>query len=190
MATEESSAAANVETRRTQPLGALIAELERQGLLRFVLAAAAPTASVAISGLTLDSRRVEKGTLFAALSGQHVDGMEFVEDAVTRGAAAVLAERASPNIGVPQLLVPAGRPALALAAAWFNGYPSESLGIVGITGTDGKTTTSYLVRSILGTAGHPTGLIGTIDVVAGGESLGNAARATSPESPELQSYLA
>lgn len=190
MATEESPAAPKVDERRTQPLGGLIAELERQGLLRSVLAGAAQTASVPISGVTLDSRRVESGTLFAALSGQHVDGIEFVGDAVARGAAAILAERASPHLAVPQLLVHAGRPALALAAAWFNGYPSESLGIVGITGTDGKTTTSYLVRSMLQAAGFSTGLVGTIDVVAGGASLGNAARATSPEAPELQGYLA
>jgi UDP-N-acetylmuramoyl-L-alanyl-D-glutamate--2,6-diaminopimelate ligase len=190
MATEEPAAPANDERSRAKPLGALIAELEQDGLLRSVLAGAAPTASVDVRGVTLDSRRVEPGTLFAALPGQHHDGIEFVADAVTRRAAAVLAERASPAIGIPQLLVHSGRPALALAAAWVNGYPSASLGVVGITGTDGKTTTSYLVRSILEAAGHPSGLVGTIDVVAGGASLGNAARATSPESPDLQSYLA
>ncbi len=190
MATEESTAAEHVDQPRTRPLGALIGELEREGLLRSVLAGVAPTASVAIGGMTLDSRRVEAGTLFAALPGQHADGVEFVGDAVARGAAAVLAERASPTIGIPQLLVHGGRPALALAAAWFNDYPSESLGVVGITGTDGKTTTSYLIRSILQVAGYPTGLVGTIDVIAGGASLGNAARATSPEAPDLQAYMA
>jgi UDP-N-acetylmuramoyl-L-alanyl-D-glutamate--2,6-diaminopimelate ligase len=190
MATESSSAAGDVEEDRTRPLGRLIAELEREGLLRSVLSGDAPTASVAVGAITLDSRRVAPGTLFAALPGQHVDGIEFVGDAVSRGAAAILAERASPAIGIPQLLVRSGRPGLALAAAWFNSYPSESLGIVGITGTDGKTTTSYLVRSMLEAAGMPTGLIGTIDVVAGGASLGNAARATSPEAPDLQGYLA
>jgi UDP-N-acetylmuramoyl-L-alanyl-D-glutamate--2,6-diaminopimelate ligase len=190
MATEKSPQAASVNEPRTHPLGTLIAELEGAGLLRSVLAGAAPTATVAIDGITLDSRRVERGTLFAALPGQHADGVEFVGDAVARGAAAVLAERASPAIGIPQLLVHAGRPALALSAAWFNGFPSESLGIVGITGTDGKTTTSYLIRSMLQAAGLPTGLIGTIDVVAAGTSLGNAARATSPEAPDLQGYLA
>src|SRR3954470_6366299 len=190
MATEEPAAPTNVDGPRTQPLGSLVAELEREGLLRSVLAGPSPTASVAITGVTLDSRRVERGTLFAALPGQHVDGIEFVPEAVSRGAAAVLAERASPHIGIPQLLVHRGRPALALAAAWLNGYPSESLGVVGITGTDGKTTTSYLVRSILEAAGMPTGLIGRIEVVAGGASLGNAARATSPEAPDLQGYLA
>src|SRR5262245_37282971 len=108
MATEESPAA-KVEARAARPLGALIAELERQGLLRSVLGGASPTASVAVSGVALDSRRVAPGTLFAALTGQHVDGLEFVSDAVTRGAAAILAERASPYIGIPQLLVHSGR---------------------------------------------------------------------------------
>src|SRR3954469_23333884 len=130
MATEGSSPSANVEQHRTQPLGALIAELEREGLLRSVLTGTAPTASVAIKSVTLDSRRVESGTLFAALPGQHVDGIEYVGEAVSRGAAGVLAERASPAIGIPQLLVRSGRPALALAAAWYNGYPSETLGVV------------------------------------------------------------
>src|SRR5262249_50541192 len=127
MAAEEPAAGSTVHAFRTQPLGALIAELERQGRVRSVLGGASPTGSVAVGGVTLDSRRVEPGTLFAALSGQHLDGLEFVGDAVTRGAAAVLAERASPHLGVPQLLVHSGRPALALAAAWFYGYPSESL---------------------------------------------------------------
>jgi UDP-N-acetylmuramoyl-L-alanyl-D-glutamate--2,6-diaminopimelate ligase len=177
--------------RTGQSLGGLIAELEREGLLRSVLSGGTTApATVPVSGVTLDSRRVQPGWLFAALPGQRSDGLAYVPDALGRGAGAILAERASAGIGVPQVLVRSGRPALALTAAWLNGFPSEKLGIVGITGTDGKTTTSYLVRSVLETAGLASGMVGTIDVVAGGESLGNAARATSPEAPDLQAYLA
>ncbi|MFN8520913.1 MAG: Mur ligase family protein [Chloroflexota bacterium] len=90
---------------------------------------------------------------------------------------------------MPQLLVRAARPALAAAAGWFEGDPSHALGVVGITGTDGKTTTAYLVRSMLEACGLPTGMLGTIDVVAGGRSLGQPGRATTPETPELQAHL-
>ena len=91
---------------------------------------------------------------------------------------------------VPQLVVPATRPAAAIAAAWIRGFPSRHLGVVGVTGTDGKTTTCYLIRAILEAADRPTGLAGTIDVIVGGESLGNTARTTTPEAPWLQAILA
>lgn len=175
----------------TRPLGGLIAQLDGQGMLRSVLSPASGSpAATPISSVVLDSRAVQPGSLFAALPGQHVDGLTFAPQAVASGAVAILAERAAPGLSVPQVLVNAARPSLALAAAWLYDYPSTKLGIVGITGTDGKTTTAYLVRSMLEAAGFPTGMIGTIDVVVAAESLGNASRATSPEAPELQAYLA
>jgi UDP-N-acetylmuramoyl-L-alanyl-D-glutamate--2,6-diaminopimelate ligase len=109
---------------------------------------------------------------------------------VELGAAAVVAEHAIPGVAVPQVLVPVARPALALAAAWLHEYPSRRLGVVGITGTDGKTTTSFMVRAILAAAGEPAGLVGTVDVIVGGQALGNVSRATTPEAPQLQAYLA
>jgi UDP-N-acetylmuramoyl-L-alanyl-D-glutamate--2,6-diaminopimelate ligase len=143
-----------------------------------------------VVGISLDSRRVTPGVLFAATQGQRADGHAFLDEAVVRGAAAVLVE--APVAGLPaiQLVVHATRPAAALVAAWSAGYPSRRMGVVGITGTDGKTTTSYLVRAILEASGRPTGLLGTVDVIVGGVSLGNKARTTTPEAPELQGSLA
>ena len=172
-------------------LGGLIGVLESRGALRSVLAAGAISpATIRITDVTLDSRSVTPGALFVALRGQHADGHDFAGAAVAAGAVAVLAERAVPGVAVPQLLVPAGRPALALAAAWLHDFPSATLGIVGITGTDGKTTTAYLVRAMLGACGIPAGLVSTIDVVVGGRSRGHPGRATTPEAPELQAHLA
>ncbi len=179
-------------TRPTpHPLGALIGLLEARGRLRSVLSAgAASPADMSVRGVTMDSRSVAPGSLFVAVPGRHVDGHEFAPAAVAAGAVALVGERAVAGVAVPQLLVRGVRPALALAAAWVHDFPSTNLGVVGVTGTDGKTTTSYLVRGMLEACGYPTGMIGTIDVVAGGQSLGNAARTTTPESPELQAHLA
>jgi UDP-N-acetylmuramoyl-L-alanyl-D-glutamate--2,6-diaminopimelate ligase len=155
-------------------------------------AADAPNASVdpLIEQVVLDSRRATPGTLFAALPGLRADGRAFATDAVARGTVAILAERPVPLLAVPQLVVSDAREAVALAAAWHAGYPSRRLGVVGITGTDGKTTTAYLVGAALESAGHRAGLIGTTDVIVGGRGLGNPARTTTPEAPELQSHLA
>jgi UDP-N-acetylmuramoyl-L-alanyl-D-glutamate--2,6-diaminopimelate ligase len=174
-----------------RPLGGLIGLLEGEGMLRNVLpgGATAPGA-VQVSSVVLDSRAAGPGSLFAAVSGPRSDGADFVADAVARGAVAVISERAMARLPVPQLLVHAVRPALSLAAAWFHDFPSAQLGVVGVTGTDGKTTTSYLVRAMLEASGRPTGLVGTIDVIVGGRSFGNPSRVTTPEAPELHGWLA
>ena len=124
-----------------------------------------------------------------AISGARQDGHDFIPQAVANGAVAVIGERAVARAGVPQLLVARIRPSMALAAAWYFDFPSHHLGVVGITGTDGKTTTSYLVRSMLEASGRATGLIGTIESIAGGKVIGTG-RQTTPESPELQADLA
>lgn len=173
------------------PLGELVATLEARGLLRSVLSGGSePPSSVVITHVSQDSRRAGPGVLFVAVPGQHADGHDFAAAAVAAGSPAIVAERAVPGVSVPQLLVPAARPALALSAAWAAGHPSQRLGVVGITGTDGKTTTAHLLRQVLGACGRPTGLVGTIDVVVGGRSLGNPGRSTTPEAPELQDHLA
>jgi UDP-N-acetylmuramoyl-L-alanyl-D-glutamate--2,6-diaminopimelate ligase len=171
-----------------RPLGELIRLLEARGQLRTLLAGSAPTAEAHVRGVTHDSRLVQPGYLFVAISGARQDGHEFAPQAVANGAVAIIGERAV-RAGVPQLLVSQIRPALALAAAWFFDFPSRRLGVVGITGTDGKTTTSYLVRAVLEASGRPTGLIGTIESVAGGKVIGGG-RQTTPEAPELQAELA
>jgi len=171
----------------SRPLAELIARLDALGLL-----AARPElqGTLPIGRVVMDSRRVEPGVLFAAVPGQHADGHDHAAEAAAHGAVALLVERPLPAIALPQVVVTAARPALAVAAAWAAGDPATQLGVVGITGTDGKTTTAWLTRSVLEAAGEPTGLIGTIDVIAGGRSAGNAARTTTPEAPELQEHLA
>jgi UDP-N-acetylmuramyl-tripeptide synthetase len=178
-------------------LGALIGLLEARGLWRgLVPGGGAAPAAVEIRAIAYDSRRVRPGDLFVALPGTaaeghpFVDGHDFLADAIARGAVALVVERPEPGLHVPQVIVSAGRPALAVAAAWHAGFPSQRLGIVGVTGTDGKTTTCHLVRAILEASDRPTGLLGTVDVVVGGRARGNPERTTTPEAPELQGLLA
>ncbi len=176
---------------RSRMLGRLVGLLAARGLLRAILAVnAEPAAHLLVRAVAMDSRRVAPGDLFVAIGGRHADGHDHVPAAVASGAVAVVAERATPGLPVPQLLVTQGRRALALAAAWIHDQPSRDLGVVGITGTDGKTTTAWLVRAMLEACGLQTGLTGTIDVIVGGRSRGNPARATTPEAPELQAQLA
>ena len=172
-------------------LSALSALLQRRGLLANEgIPAHGGAPDPAIGAVRYDSRLIEPGDVFVARRGQHADGHDHVAAAVAAGAVAVIVERPVPGLQVPELLVRDAKYALALAASWRVGDPSQRLGIVGITGTDGKTTTAYLVRAILEAAGCRTGFVGTTDVIIGGQSLGNAARASTPEAPELQAYLA
>ncbi len=143
-----------------------------------------------ISALAYDSRAVEPGTLFFAVPGVHVDGHEFVPQAVDRGATAVVVERELDGVAVPQLVVERTRNALAdAAAAWF-GQPSRRLHVVGVTGTDGKTTTCFLAAAVLRAAGMRPGLVGTVELGVGDERLPNENRNTTPEALELQALLA
>ena len=176
-----------MSTAELRQLGELVRELEGRGMLRTVMAAEG-SAQVPVLNVAFDSREVEPGSVFVAVPGLEIDGHDYAEAAVGRGAVAVIAERALPRLGVPQLLVSSSRSGLALAAAWLNRFPSYDLGVVGITGTDGKTTTSYLVRSMLAAAGIPTGMITTTDVFVGGKSYGETGH-TTPESPEIQHDL-
>lgn len=171
----------------TRPLRELAERLHGLGLLA---GSEGGVGAVSVGRVVMDSRHVEAGVLFAAIPGRHADGHDHAAEAAARGAVALLVERPLPAVALPQLIVTSARPALAVAAAWAAGDPATRLGVVGITGTDGKTTTAWLTRSVLEAAGEPTGLIGTIDVIAGGRSAGNAARTTTPEAPELQEHLA
>lgn len=141
-------------------------------------------AGVEISGLEFDSRRVDKGYLFFAFPGSRTDGRRFAEDARARGAAAIASESERPaDYDGIWIQVEHGRRALALAGRNFYGKPDERLGLTGITGTNGKTTTSYLVDSVLRAAGHTTALIGTIEYHLAERII--PAVNTTPESLEL-----
>jgi UDP-N-acetylmuramoyl-L-alanyl-D-glutamate--2,6-diaminopimelate ligase len=137
-----------------------------------------------------DSRRVKPGSLFVAVRGFNLDGHRFIPQALEQGAVAVVSEfedRAASAAGVPQLIVEDSRAALAVLADTYYRHPSRLLKLVGITGTKGKTTTSFLIRSILDAAGLASGLIGTIDYRVGAKVY--AAPNTTPESLDLQRLL-
>jgi UDP-N-acetylmuramoyl-L-alanyl-D-glutamate--2,6-diaminopimelate ligase len=144
---------------------------------------------VEIAGISTDSRRVRPGDLFVALRGGHEDGRKFIPEAVSRGAAAVLYEGDGPPApeGVPSVLVEDARDALAEIACRFHGRPSEGLALTGITGTNGKTSTAYILRSVLQAAGLRTGLIGTISYAVGEKT--KAADFTTPEPQDFQGLL-
>ena len=147
------------------------------------------TGDVPIAGIRDDSRQVEPGELFVAVRGLRVDGHDFVGQALERGAAAVAVEEPIGDLAVPQLVVQRGSAALASAAAWWYGDPSRELLTVGITGTNGKTTTSFLARTVLHAGGIPTGLIGTIGIEIDGELRPNVEPNTTPGALELQRIL-
>ncbi len=142
-----------------------------------------------ISSLAYNSREVKPGTLFFAIRGEKADGHKYIPEALKRGAAAVVSEReAPPELAARWIQVPAIRRTLADSARVFFHYPEASLRIVGITGTNGKTTTSYLVESILNAAGIVTGTFGTIEYRLGDKVI--EATNTTPESLDLISYFA
>src|SRR5881628_2606282 len=142
-----------------------------------------------VSSIASDSRRVEPGGCFVAVPGFKQDGRHFIPDAVRRGAAVVVTE-GEPLSGLPvaQVLVPSVRASLARLAGAFYGHPSRQLTLVGVTGTNGKTTTSYLIDALLRARGLATGVIGTIQYVLGDET--RPASQTTPEALDLQSMLA
>ena len=143
-----------------------------------------------VTSLAYDSRAVRPGTLFFAVPGIHVDGHDYAAAAVAGGAVGLVVERELPDVSVPQLVVDGTRRALADAAdAWF-GRPSERLRVIGITGTDGKTTSSFLAVELLRAGGRRPGLVGTVAVDIGDERTPNDDRNTTPESLELQEMLA
>jgi UDP-N-acetylmuramoyl-L-alanyl-D-glutamate--2,6-diaminopimelate ligase len=140
------------------------------------------------SGVTHDSRRVAPGAVFVALRGLEADGLTFVPQALASGAAAIVAEQppASP-VDVPWIVVRDSRLAMALLAAEFFGHPSREMRVIGVTGTNGKTTTSYLINAIFEAASIPCGLMGTVTYRVGDRSF-DATR-TTPEATELQELL-
>jgi UDP-N-acetylmuramoyl-L-alanyl-D-glutamate--2,6-diaminopimelate ligase len=145
-------------------------------------------ASTLVHGLTYDSRKVQPGDLFSALRGSDFDGHRYIDTAIANGAVAVLAEQPV-SAAVPVIVSENSRAALASISAAFYGYPSRELTMIGLTGTDGKTTTSFLVRDILEAAGRQTGMIGTVGIGIGDGTSHHLPHQTTPESNLVHGYL-
>ncbi len=161
--------------------------LSGHGLIGIPASSATPGVGV-ITGVTYDSRRVEPGQVFVALKGAHADGVTFAREAIARGAAAVVSEGPlPPDVQAPWATVEDARLALALIAAAFYRHPSSEMQVVGITGTNGKTTTAYLLASIFEAAGIHCGLIGTVGYRIGEEM--REASHTTPEATDVQRLM-
>ncbi|MCA1586268.1 MAG: UDP-N-acetylmuramoyl-L-alanyl-D-glutamate--2,6-diaminopimelate ligase [Acidobacteria bacterium] len=144
--------------------------------------------TVEVSSIVYDSRRAVPGALFVALRGLKADGVAFAKQAVDRGAVAVVAEVPGPDqLQAPWVVVPDARLALAIVSDTFYNHPSRRMPVVAITGTNGKTTTAYVLASILDAAGLPAGLLGTVTYRVGGED--REASRTTPEAPDVQRLL-
>lgn len=144
---------------------------------------------IEVTTLINDSRKVEEGSVFVCISGAVSDGHRFIPDVACKGAAAVIVEK---EVEAPEhvtvIRVEDTRYALALMSASYFGYPAEKLKVIGITGTKGKTTTTYMIKSILDSVGYKVGLIGTIEAIIGDEKI--PASNTTPESYTIQQYFA
>jgi len=162
---------------------------------------AEPIAAVPVTGIACHSKQVRPGDLFVAIEGVSMDGHAFLDEAIARGASAIVAQRlpasyrggassgyAAPSRACPCVVVRETREALAVMAARFYGHPSRKLRLVGVTGTNGKTTTTYLLKAILETAGFRAGLLGTIVYQIGGRVVPSTN--TTPGPLELQRYFA
>lgn len=145
---------------------------------------------ILVTGVTSDSREVRPGMIFVAIPGVVTDGHKFIGQAVTSGAVAVVGSALIQDLSVPYIQVADPRAALARLAAAFYGNPARSLTMIGVTGTDGKTTTSNLIFQILLSSGLPTGIISTVNAMIGSEVYDTGFHVTTPEAPEVQRYLA
>lgn len=143
-----------------------------------------------VSGIAYDSRRVDKDFAFFCIPGEHVDGNSFISDAIARGASCIVTEQTTGEHSVPVVKVGDVRSALAASAAEFYGHPSRKLRVIGVTGTNGKTTTTHLIQSILADSGIKTGLIGTLGIRTQPDQQYRDAKHTTPQSADLQAMLA
>jgi UDP-N-acetylmuramoyl-L-alanyl-D-glutamate--2,6-diaminopimelate ligase len=144
---------------------------------------------IPVTGIVIDSRAVTPGSLFVAMSGGSSDGHRFIPDAIAKGAVAIVGEQ--DLVGqIGYIRVPNSRQALAYLAAAFHDWPARKLTMIGVTGTDGKTTTTNLIYQILLTAGIQAGMISTVNAVIGDEVLDTGFHVTTPDAPDVQRYLA
>ncbi|HAL16658.1 MAG TPA: UDP-N-acetylmuramoyl-L-alanyl-D-glutamate--2,6-diaminopimelate ligase [Anaerolineaceae bacterium] len=146
----------------------------------------------AITGIALDSRQVQPGYLFVALTGGSADGHCYIPAAVAQGAVAVVGQQPADEflLDIPYIQVEDTRQALAYLSAAFYDFPARKLTVIGVTGTDGKTTTSNLLYTILNHAGKKVGIISTVNAVIGDEVIDTGFHVTTPEAPHVQHYLA
>jgi UDP-N-acetylmuramoyl-L-alanyl-D-glutamate--2,6-diaminopimelate ligase len=144
-----------------------------------------------VTNITHDSRAVSNGAVFVAIRGRRADGATFTDEAIRRGAAAIVAETPAPaGVSVPWILTPDARLALAELAGIFFGHPSEQLQVIGVTGTNGKTTSTYLLAAVFDAAGQTCGRMGTVTVRVGPQPADERdASHTTPEAPDLQRLL-
>ncbi|GAB4495629.1 MAG: UDP-N-acetylmuramoyl-L-alanyl-D-glutamate--2,6-diaminopimelate ligase [Anaerolineales bacterium] len=142
-----------------------------------------------ITHLTADSRQVKPGTIFVACTGGNADGHRYIPNAIANGAVAVVGEQSLTGLPVPYLQVDDSRRALAHLAAALNDFPARHLTVLGVTGTDGKTTTSNLLYAILQAAGLPTGMVSTVNAIIGTQTLDTGFHVTTPDAPNVQNYL-
>jgi UDP-N-acetylmuramoyl-L-alanyl-D-glutamate--2,6-diaminopimelate ligase len=144
----------------------------------------------AINAIVIDSRKVQPGDLFVAMPGGSADGHKFIPAAIAQGAAAVVGEQEMSGLAVPYIRVENARRAVTYLASAFYDYPGKKLTVIGVTGTDGKTTTSNLLYHILIAAGIKAGMISTVNAVIGDEELDTGFHVTTPDAPDVQLYLA
>ena len=142
-----------------------------------------------ITFLTADSRKVLPGSLFVAMSGGTVDGHRYIPSAISTGAVAIVGELEISDLPVPYIRVDNSRKALAYLSAAFYDFPARKLNMLGVTGTDGKTTTSNIIYQILLAAGYKTGMISTVNAVIGSDILDTGFHVTTPDAPDVQLYL-
>jgi UDP-N-acetylmuramoyl-L-alanyl-D-glutamate--2,6-diaminopimelate ligase len=145
---------------------------------------------IPITGISIDSRHVKPGHLFVAMKGGSADGHDYIPKAIENGAVAILGERELSGLPVPYVRLENPRRALTWIAASFYGWPGRKLTVIGVTGTDGKTTTTNLIYQILLAAGIKAGMISTVNAVIGNEVLDTGFHVTTPDAHDVQRYLA
>jgi UDP-N-acetylmuramoyl-L-alanyl-D-glutamate--2,6-diaminopimelate ligase len=144
---------------------------------------------IPITGISIDSRTVQPGHLFVALKGANVDGHDYISRAIENGAAAVIGEQVGRSVTPTYIRLENPRRALTWIAAAFHGWPGRKLTVIGVTGTDGKTTTTNLLHRVLLAAGIRAGMVSTVNAVIGDEVLDTGFHVTTPDAHDVQRYL-
>lgn len=148
-----------------------------------------PSGDAVVTGISFDSRTVQPGHVFFALVGGATDGHDFIDSAIDNGASAVVGINRVKKLSVPYIRVTNTREYLAYFSAAFHDFPGRALTVIGVTGTDGKTTTATLIHMILLKAGFKAGLISTINAIIGDKAIDTGFHVTTPEAPDVQKYL-